>query len=130
MPNRVLVQALTTGRTRDYLRMVRPLLRSLELTHHFELEVVTDPAALSFTRAGVILAASDQVLAPSQADQLTGFVRRGGGVVLMGGTLAAWNTRGALGELAGWAPTGPGPMTELVLESSRCIRSQIGSDQS
>jgi len=111
----VLVQALTTSGARDYLQMVRPLLRSLELTHHFELEVVTDPAALSFTRARVILAASDQDLAPSQTEELTGFVRRGGGVVLLGGTLAAWSRHGALGELAGWAATGPGPMTELVL---------------
>src|SRR5229473_322631 len=115
MPNRMLVQALTTGRARDYLQMARPLLRSLELTHHFELEVVTDPAALSLTRARVILAASDQTLAPGQAEELTAFVRRGGGVVLMGGTLAAWNTQGAIGELARWAPSGPGPMTELVL---------------
>jgi predicted dehydrogenase len=115
MPNRVLVQVLTTGRARDYLQIVRPLLRSLELTHHFELEVVTDPAALLLTRARVILAACDQALAPGQAEELTGFVRRGGGVVLLGGTLAAWNRQGALGELARWAPSGPGPMTELVL---------------
>jgi len=115
MPNRVLVQALTTGRARDYLQMARPLLRSLELTHHFELEVVTDPEGLSFRRARVILAASDQALARAQAEELTEFVRRGGGVVLLGGTLAAWNMQGALGKLAGWAPTGPTPMTELVL---------------
>ncbi len=130
MPNRVLVQALTTGRGRDYLQIVRPLLRSLELTHHFELEVVTDPEALSFTRARVILAASDQALAPGQADELTGFVMRGGGVVLMGGTLAAWNTQGALGELAHWAPSGPGPMTELVLavEPLHPITARLGSE--
>ncbi|HEX9562256.1 MAG TPA: ThuA domain-containing protein, partial [Candidatus Dormibacteraeota bacterium] len=130
MPNRVLVQALTAGRARDYLRMVRPLLRSLELTHHFELEVITDSNGLSFTRAGVILAASDQALAPAQAEELTRFVRRGGGVVLVGGTLAAWNTQGAIGELAHWAPIGPGPMTELVLgvEPLHPITARLGSE--
>jgi scyllo-inositol 2-dehydrogenase (NADP+) len=115
MPDRVLVQALTTGRARDYLQMIRPLLRSLELTHHFELELVTDPEGLSLTRARVVLAASDQALAPGQAEELTGFVRRGGGLVLLGGTLAVWNTQGAIGELARWAPSGPGAMTELVV---------------
>ncbi len=130
MPNRVLVQALTAGRARDYLRMVRPLLRSLELTHHFELEVITDSNGLSFTRAGVILAASDQALAPAQAEELTRFVRRGGGVVLVGGTLAAWNAQGAIGELAHWAPIGPGPMTELVLgvEPLHPITARLGSE--
>jgi len=132
MPNRVLVQALTTGRGRDYLQIVRPLLRSLELTHHFALEVVTDPEGLSLTRAGVILAASDQALAQGQAEELTGFVRRGGGVVLMAGTLAAWNTQGSLGALAHWAPSGPGPMTELVLaiEPLHPITARLGPELS
>jgi scyllo-inositol 2-dehydrogenase (NADP+) len=130
MPNRVLVQALIAGRARDYLHMAGPLLRSLELTHHFELEVVTDPAALSPGRARVILAACEQGLAAGQAEELTGFVKRGGGLVLLGGTLAAWNTQGALGELARWAPSGPGPTTELVLrvEPSHPITERLGPE--
>ncbi len=130
MPNRMLVQALTTGRSRDYLQMARPLLRSLELTHHFELEMVTDPADLSFARARVILAACGEGLAPGQADELTDFVRRGGGLVLLGGTLAAWNTQGALAELARWTPSGPGPMTELVLrvEPAHPITERLGPE--
>src|SRR4029077_19736452 len=104
--------------------------RSLELTHHFELEVVSDPAALSFGRAGVILAACDYGLASDQAEELTRFVRRGRGLVLLGGTLAAWNTQGALGELARWTPSGPGPMTELVLraETSHPITERLGPE--
>jgi predicted dehydrogenase len=130
MPDRVLVQALMAGRTRDYVRLAGPLLRSLELTHHFEFEVVTDPAALSLGRAKVILAACDHDLAPGQADQLTDFVKRGGGLVLLGGTLAGWNLHGALGELARWTPSGPGPMTELVLrvEPSHPITERLGPE--
>ncbi len=130
MPNRVLVQALMTGRARDYPHLAAPLLRSIDLTHHFDVEVVTDAAALSYERAGVILAASDQGLATGQDDELTGFVRRGGGLVLLGGTLAAWNTQGALGELARWTPSGPGPMTELVLraEPSHPIAERLGPE--
>jgi predicted dehydrogenase len=130
MPNRVLVQALIAGRAPDYLHLAGPLLRSLELTHHFELEVVTDPAALSFARAGVILAACDRGLAPRQPEELTGFVKRGGGLVLLGRTLAAWNAQGALGELARWTPSGPGPMTELVLrvEPSHAITERLGPE--
>jgi predicted dehydrogenase len=130
MPDRVLVQALIAGRGRDYRHLAGPLLRSLDLSHHFEVEVIGDPAALSFARAGVILAASDQGLAPGQAEELTGFVRRGGGLVLLGGTLAAWNTHGALGELARWTPSGPGPMTELLLraEPSHPITERLGPE--
>ena len=130
MPSRLLVQALMTAGGRDYRQLTGPLLRSLELTHHFEFEVVTDPAALSLERARVILAASDQGLEPGQAEELTGFVRRGGGVVLLGGTLAAWNALGALGELARWAPSGPGLMTELVLaaEPLHPVTSRLGPE--
>src|SRR5260370_32220457 len=130
MPDRVLVRALMTGRARDYLHLAGPLLRSLDLTHHFELDVVTDPAALSFAGAQVILAACDQGLEPAQAGELSGFVKRGGGLVLLGGTLAAWNTLGALGELARWTPSGPRPMTELVLrtEPSHAITERLGPD--
>jgi predicted dehydrogenase len=130
MPGRVLVRALMAGRPRDYVRLAGPLLRSLELTHHFELEVITDPAALSLGRARVILAASDQGLAPGQAEEITDFVKRGGGLVLLGGTLAAWNVQGALGDLARWTPSGPGPMTELVLrvEPSHPITERLGPE--
>src|SRR5713226_9516029 len=112
---RVKVQALLAGRAHNYLHLARPLLRALELTHHFDVDVITDPAALDFEHHRVILAASDQVLLPGQSQLLTDFVRRGGGLVLLGGTLAAWNDQGAVAELARWTPSGPGPMTELLL---------------
>jgi len=92
--------------------------------------VITDPAALRFERGGVILAASDHGLMPGQADSLVEFVRRGGGVVLLGGTLAAWNAQGGIAELARWMPSGPGPMTELVLqvESSHPVTARLGGE--
>jgi len=115
--DRVLVQALLAGRSVDYLHLARPLLRTLELTHHFDVRVVTEPTALSFDRTSVILAASDRSLVLGQAAELTDFVKRGGGLVLLGGTLAAWNEQGALGALARWTPSGPGPLTELMLQT-------------
>ena len=128
--DRVAVQALLAGREVDYLHLARPLLRALELTHHFDVGVITDPAALSFDRATVILAASDRGLAQGQADELMAFVKRGGGLVLLGGTLAAWNELGALAAMARWTPSGPGPLTELVLdaEPAHAITARLGPE--
>jgi len=130
MRSRVAVQALLAGRSHDYPRLARPLLRSLELSHHFDVEVITDPRGLDSGRSRVILAASDQPLGPGQAEELTAFVRAGGGLVLLGGTLAAWSGQGGLGELARWAPSGPGPMTELVIraEPSHPVTSTLGAE--
>src|SRR6266849_1958948 len=127
---RVRVQALLAGHAHDYLHLARPLLRALELTHHFDVHVITDPAALKLEHHEVILAASDHGLLPGQAEELTDFVRRGGGLVLLGGTLAAWNGQGGLAELARWTPSGPGPMTELVLrfEPSHPVAQRLGGE--
>ena len=128
--NRVLVQALFAGRSHDHQQLARPLLRALDRTHHLDLEFVTDPAALKLERSPVILAACDLPLAPGQADELTDFVRRGGGLVLLAGTLAAWNEQGAISELARWTPSGPGPATELVLraEPSHPLMERLGPE--
>jgi len=128
--DRVRVQALLAGRSVDYLHLARPLLRTLELTHHFDVGVVTDPAALSFDRAQVILAASDRGLERGQADRLIDFVERGGGLVVLGGTLAAWNANGALAAMARWTPSGPGPQTELVLnlDPAHAITATLGPE--
>src|SRR6202171_6110761 len=116
--NRVSVLALLAGGTHDYLRMARPLLRSLEGTQHFHIDVITDQNGLEIDEIGgrqVLIAASDHHLQPKQAAQLTNFVRRGGGLVLLHGTLATWAETGELADLARWAPTGPAPLTELVV---------------
>src|SRR5258706_4309174 len=115
MSCRIPVLGLLAGTEPDYLRMARPLLRSLEATHHFAVHVATDGEVLPLHGAKVLLAASDHSLQPGQASQLTDFVRSGGGLVLLHGTLATWAEGGDLSDLAGWAPTGPGPLTELVI---------------
>ena len=66
----------------------------------------------------VVLAATGRPIAARQAAQLRDFVRGGGGLVLLGGTLAAWSSSAAIRELAGWMSSGPGPVTELVLRPS------------
>jgi scyllo-inositol 2-dehydrogenase (NADP+) len=128
--DRVPVQALLAGRSVDYVRHARPLLRALELTHHFNVGVVTEPAALAFDRPGVILAASDRSVVSGQAEELMDFVKRGGGLVVLGGTLAAWNANGALAAMARWTPSGPGPQTELVLnlEPAHAITATLGPE--
>jgi scyllo-inositol 2-dehydrogenase (NADP+) len=130
MKERVSVLALLAGTRHDYLHMARPLLRALEATQHFTVDVVTDAENLSIHSAKVLLAASDHALRPGQASQLTDFVRGGGGLVLLHGTLAMWAESGELGELAGWAPSGPGPLTELVIrpDPSHAVTSRLGAE--
>src|SRR4030088_828236 len=115
--NRVSVLALLAGGTHDYVHMARPLFRSLEATQHLHVDVVTDPERFAPDKHQVLLIASDHHLQPGQAAPLPHFVRRGGGLVLLHGTLANWTETGELAELAGWAPTGPTPLTELVVHA-------------
>jgi scyllo-inositol 2-dehydrogenase (NADP+) len=130
MSERIPVVVLLAGTRHDYLHMARPLLRSLEATHHFTVDVVTDPEVLPLHGAKVLLAASDHALQSGEAAKLTDFVRGGGGVVLLHGTLAAWAESGDISELAGWAPSGPGPLTELVVrpDPSNPLTSRLGPE--
>ena len=105
---------LLAGRAHDYRHTTRPLINSLELTHHFDLEVTSDAAATP-GRARVLIAASDEPLTPDQAARLEAFVRGGGGVVLLHGTLAAWSEHDAIAAIAGWRPSASGRLTELVV---------------
>jgi predicted dehydrogenase/type 1 glutamine amidotransferase len=129
--NRVSVLALLAGGGQhDYVHMARPLLRGLESTQHFQIDVVTDSQVLALDRPQVLLAASEHHLQPGQAAQLTQWVRGGGGLVLLHGTLSKWSETGELAELAGWAPTGPASLTELVVRAqpSHPITERIGPD--
>jgi predicted dehydrogenase len=107
---------LLAGRTHDYAHATRPLLHSLELTHHLDLEVTSVAAAIP-GRARVLIAASDEALTPDQAARLEAFVRAGGGVVLLHETLAAWSQHDDIAELAGWRPGAAGRLTELVVRT-------------
>ena len=127
MKDRTSVAVLLTGSRHDYVQLARPLLKALEATQHFHLDVVTDPKVLSL-QSQVLLAASDHALLPGQAAQLTDFVRGGGGLILLHGTLAAWAENGDLAELARWTPSGPTPLTELIIrpDASHPVVSRLG----
>ena len=77
---RISVVVLLAGTRHDYVHMARPLLRALEATQRFHVDVVTDRKDLRIQNAQVLLAASDQALLPGQASQLMDFVRAGGGL--------------------------------------------------
>src|SRR5712691_4900121 len=63
----------------------------------------------------VVLAATDRPLGDREASALRSFVRGGGGLVVLGPTLAAWSPSAAISELSGWLPGNPGPETELIV---------------
>src|SRR5258708_22415912 len=130
MSERIPVVVLLAGTQHDYLHLARPLLRSLGGTHHCTVDVTTDAEHLPLHNTRVLLAASDHSLQPGQASQLTDFVRSGGGLVLLHGTLATWAEGGDLSDLAGWAPTGPGPLTELVIrpDTSNPLKARLGDE--
>jgi len=130
MTDRISVLVLLAGGRHDYLHMARPLLRALEATHNFDLKVTSDSDDLHLQNGQVLLAASDHALRPGQAAELTDFVNRGGGLVLLHGTLAAWTESGEVRDLAGWAPSGPGALTELVIrpDPSHPISARLGAE--
>ena len=127
MKDRTAVAVLLAGSRHDYMQMARPLLKALEATQHFHLEVVTDASVLPL-QSQVLLAASDHALLPGQASQLADFVRGGGGLVLLHGTLAAWTENGDLAELAHWTLSGPTPLTELIIrpDTSHPVTARLG----
>src|SRR5260370_39527595 len=113
--NRFTLLALLSGRAHDYAHLARPLLHSLERMHHFDIEVAEDFGALDEGRARVLLAASDVPLDGAQAARLDEFVRRGGGVVLLHGTLATWSEHDAIAERDGRTLGPPAPLTRPVI---------------
>src|SRR5438309_74842 len=114
---RISLLAVLAGREHDYEHTARPLLHALDLTHHFELEVVSDLGAANAEQARVVIAASDVPMERSQAERLVDFVRRGGGLILLHSTLATWSQDPSVAGMAGWIAGGPGPMTELVVKT-------------
>jgi len=127
MKDRTSVAVLLAGSRHDYVRLARPLLKALEATQHFLLDVVTDANVLPL-QSQVLLVASDHALLPGQASELVNFVRGGGGLVLLHGTLAAWAESGEMADLARWAPSGPTPLTELIIrpDASHPLASRLG----
>lgn len=128
--HRAPVLALLAGGGHDYQRLAQPLLHALESTHHFQLDVTADTNNLHLETYAVLVAASDQALQLGQGRQLTDFVRRGGGMLLLHSTLAAWNADGSLADIARWTPSGPGPLTELVIraEATHPVTARLGPE--
>lgn len=122
--------ALLDGSEHDYTRTARPLLRSLDATRHFHVDTITRQEDLRPAGHKIVLVASDQPLRAGQADEITEFVRRGGGLILLHSTLAAWSSGGELAELAHWAPGGVGRLTELVIrpDESHPLTRRLGSE--
>jgi predicted dehydrogenase len=107
MTDRIAVRTVLDGEAHDYARMARPLIESLD-PKRFE---------VAPSRPAVVLAASDRTLDPDEAERLREFVRGGGGLVLLHGTLAAWAASDSVRELAGWVPGGTSRSTELVVHT-------------
>ena len=76
-----------------------------------------DPTRFELVTTGgdVVLGATDRPIGTRLAAELRSFVRRGGGLVLVAGTLRAWSQSQPIAEVAGWTPGDPGPQTELVI---------------
>ena len=113
------VLALLDDGAHEYARMARPLLRSLGQRHDLRVDVATHGAEVDFTQHQVVLAATDRPLSAGQASRLREMVERGGGLILLHGTLAAWAGPGDLFTMAGWAPAGESPLSELVVRPNQ-----------
>src|SRR5579871_3741892 len=111
---RIALRFVVAGREHDYATLTRPLLHALERTHHLSIDAGSEPVPGG---AAVVIAASDEPLDADHAAALNDFVRSGGGLILLHGTLAAWSESAAIAELAGWTPGGRGRPTELVVRT-------------
>ena len=63
----------------------------------------------------VVLAAGDRPPEDADVEALRAHLRAGGGLVLLGGTLAAWSQNAAFAKMAGWRPGQLSPAAELRL---------------
>ena len=63
----------------------------------------------------VVVAVSDHTPSEADVEALEAHLRAGGGVVLLGGALAAWSRNATFAELAGWRPGRLSPAAELRL---------------
>ena len=83
--------------------------------------LMLDPLRFHIVESGqdVVIAATERPVSERRAVMMRNFVRRGGGLVLVGGTLAAWSSSPAIREMAGWLPGTPGVETELIVRPDR-----------
>ncbi|HYM65948.1 MAG TPA: Gfo/Idh/MocA family oxidoreductase, partial [Patescibacteria group bacterium] len=130
MRERIPVQALLGVGEHDYAQLARPLIRALEASHRLELDTVHAAQDLNLTGRAVVIAATDEALLPDQANALVEFVNRGGGLILIHGTLSTWSADPGLVRLAGWTASGPGLLTELVIrpDSAHPVTQRLASE--
>ncbi|POX52230.1 ThuA domain-containing protein [Streptomyces sp. Ru72] len=85
MPSRVLVYSRTTAYRHDSIPDAVAAVRDLGAAHGFEVDATEDPGAfetsLGAYGAVVFLSTSGEVLTPPGREQLTGYLRDGGGFV-------------------------------------------------
>jgi scyllo-inositol 2-dehydrogenase (NADP+) len=93
-----------------YAALAGGLLRHLSAVPDLEVEV-----GRRLGGQHVLLVAADDPPDAAQAAELISFLRGGGGVVALHGTLGAWARMPGLSEIVGWAPGEPGPETELLV---------------
>jgi scyllo-inositol 2-dehydrogenase (NADP+) len=80
-------------------------------------KVTLEPRRFEVVDSGheVVLAVTGDAIEEGEAERLREFVGRGGGLVVVGGTLAAWADSAPIRDVAGWMPGGRGPSTELII---------------
>ena len=104
----------------DAAEAAAPLLAFLERTGAFQLTVTHDSARLADLDGfrAVLADARRGPLDTEEARALADFVRRGGGLVTIGDTLAAWSGNPEVRELHGWALGDLTDPTELVVRTT------------
>jgi predicted dehydrogenase len=109
-PVRLLV-SLSRGGDLDYATAAAPLLRSLQASGRFEVQVGQGEVRPAGHQ--VVLAASERPRGDAEAAALAAHLRAGGGLVVLGATVAAWSRNRAFADLLGWAPAETAPAAEL-----------------
>ena len=119
-PLRVLFSR-TDGPEVDHVSAASSLLRWLRSCSRLEVRAVQGREEIRPAGHHVVIAASERTPGDAEVAALAGHLRAGGGLLLLGGTLAAWSRNPGFAELAGGRPGPAGPRTELR------VRPQPGS---
>ena len=99
------------GGEHDYAHMAAPLIGAFDGVR-FDVRM---GALAARGDAAAVVVGSDEPISPRIASALRAFVRGGGTLVLLHGTLAAWAESEPIAAMAAWKPSGPGALSELVL---------------
>lgn len=111
------VLAYLGGEGTDYRAAAAPLIQFLEAAGGYRVELTSDPARLAdLAGLDVVLAASDGgPLGAEEEDALSQWVLRGGGLVALHRTAAAWSQNHRLREIVGFTAGELTRLTELAV---------------